>query len=46
MKNQNDNTIFLKKEQSTPKPVEQKSQVKKEKGQEQKNLDRAKSLDR
>jgi len=46
MKNQNDNTIFLKKEEKTEKQVEEKPQVKKELSQEQKNLDRAKSLDK
>jgi hypothetical protein len=46
MNDQNDNTVFLKKEKTTSKPVEQKPQIKKEKTQEQKNLDIRKSLDR
>jgi len=46
MNDQNDNTVFLKKEKVISKPVEQKPQVTKEKTQEQKNLDKRKSLDR
>lgn len=46
MNNQNDNTVFLKKQKPTSKPVEQKPQVIKEKTQKQKNLEKRKSLDR
>jgi len=56
MNNKTDNIFFIKKESQSLKPVEEKSQiskpveqtpqVKKEKAQEQKNLDKRKSLDR